>query len=173
MPEDAWQAGDGYRIERFPAPGSAVDEAAVLAFWRAEDAVGADEARRRIDEVLFVGVTPSGALASVVSAYLAVHPQLHLPMWHMRVFVGVAHRRSQLALRLARTVRDDLKARFASGEDQRAAGLLYEVESPLLKTVDTLIWEPVDFAFVGLNARGDHVRVHYFQGACVPLPAGA
>jgi hypothetical protein len=38
------------------------------------------------------------------------------------------------------------------------------------KYLNTAIWQPVDFIFVGDNERGDPVPVHYFPGAQVPLP---
>ena len=31
-------------------------------------------------------------------------------------------------------------------------------------------WMPTEFTFIGENAKGDHVRVHYFPGARAPLP---
>ncbi len=33
------------------------------------------------------------------------------------------------------------------------------------------LWLPADFTFIGENAKGDHVRVHYFPGAHVPAGA--
>lgn len=38
------------------------------------------------------------------------------------------------------------------------------------KYLNTAIWQPVDFIFVGDNERGDPVRVDYLPGAQVPLP---
>jgi hypothetical protein len=48
----------------------------------------------------------------------------------------------------------------------------FELENPgMRKYINTAIWQPVDFIYIGDNDRGVPVRVHYFPGACVPLPA--
>jgi len=64
-----------------------------------------------------------------------------------------------------------LDERYASGEDTRAGGMLFEVESQVLQRYyNRALWHPTDFNFIGENERGDHVRVHYFPGAEIPLP---
>ena len=112
-----------------------------------------------------VGVDRQGAVGAVTSRYLRRNDQLRMPMWHYRVFVGAAHRRvGENGLRIALAGRDDLDGRFVRGEDTRAGGIVFELENRELEDVDPRIWELLDFAFVGVNARGDHVRVHYFPG---------
>jgi hypothetical protein len=52
----------------------------------------------------------------------------------------------------------------------RASGVCFELENEgMRKYINTAIWQPVDFIFVGDNERGVPVRVHYFPGARVPL----
>jgi hypothetical protein len=78
---------------------------------------------------------------------------------------------NNLASRFAIDGRDHLERRFTSGEDTRGLGILYEIENELLKTyLNKGRWVPSDFTFIGENKRGDHVRVHYFDGAKVPPP---
>jgi hypothetical protein len=69
-------------------------------------------------------------------------------------------------------VRDHLEQRFVDGEDTRATGMAYEIENDGLKSYfNRALWLPLRCYFIGANSRGDHVRVHYFRGARVPLPA--
>jgi hypothetical protein len=70
--------------------------------------------------------------------------------------------------------RDLLERRFQSGDDTRAGGVGFELQNKgMRKYLNTAIWQPVDFIFIGDSERGDPVRVHYFPGARVPLPQAA
>jgi hypothetical protein len=70
--------------------------------------------------------------------------------------------------------RDLLGRRFRSGEDTRAGGIAFELQNEgMRKYLNMAIWQPADFIFVGDNARGEPVRVHYFPGAHAPLPHAA
>ena len=63
--------------------------------------------------------------------------------------------------------------RFTSGADTRGAGIIFEVENEGLKRgFPEALWLPEEFSFIGENAHGDHVHVHYFPGATVPIAAG-
>ena len=158
------------RIHLF-AGQDAVDAAAVTDLWTREAGLTKDEARRRIGEVLLVATDDAGALAGVSTVYLRQSEQLRMDLWHFRVFVAAAHRNGTLAVHLARHARDLLRARFVSGQDVRGAGMIFEVEHPgLRRRLDQAVWPRTDFAFIGLNARGAHVRVHYFPGALAPEP---
>ena len=67
--------------------------------------------------------------------------------------------------------RDLLQARFIGGEDTRAGGVCFVLQNlGIRKCLNTDIWQPVDFIFVGDNEWGDPVRVHYFSRLQVPLP---
>ena len=168
---------DRYRVEPF----SSADEAGaeeVIALWRREGALpehGKDapdaEAERRVAEVIAVARERDEGVVGVTSAYLKRNEQLRMDLWHIRVFVAGAHRGAFLAIHLAWSGRDLLEQRFTSGEDTRAAGILYEVETVALRSYyNRALWLRTDFTFIGENQRGDHVRVHYFPGARAPLP---
>jgi hypothetical protein len=89
----------------------------------------------------------------------------------VRVYVAEQHRRSDIAITLAITAREILGKRFVSGEDLRGAGMLFEVENEILKTVfDRGHWRRTQFDFIAERPWGDHVRVHYFPGALAPEP---
>jgi hypothetical protein len=160
----------GLRIEVF-AEQDEVTEQDVIDLWEREGAVVGEEARRRILEVLLVGIHDEAGVVGVSSAYLQRNPQLDLPLWYYRAFVSSRFRMGSMAILLALRGRDLLKQRYVEGADTRASGLIYEVENPGLKTYfNHATWLPTQFTFIGENVKGDHVRVHYFPGARAPLP---
>src|SRR5205085_6583686 len=131
------------------------------------------DAERRLSEVLMVATDARGVLAGVSTAYLARQQQLQADLWHFRVLVLSAHRRSDVAFSLALAGRDRMVERHTSGEDRRGLGIVFEVENPALKRhLPKGLWRETDFLLVGVNARGAHVRVHYFPGVHAPEPPG-
>jgi hypothetical protein len=168
--QDTHPLEDRYRIVRMTETGDATPDD-VLALWARESAVPEAEARRRVHEVHLVAIERNEGLVGVASAYLERNAQLAMDLWYYRAFVARAHRRSSLAAQLALHGRDLLEDRFVSGEDTRAAGIIYEVENEGLKLYfNKALWLPTEFTFIGENERGDHVRVHYFPGAEAPIP---
>jgi hypothetical protein len=144
----------------------------VIAMWTAEGALPAAEARRRVDELLFVATDREGALAGVSTRYLHRNEQLGMDLWHFRVFVAQAFRKSFVATSLAVLGREYLRDAYVSGRDTRAPGLIYEVESPILKQFfPNAVWFPADVIYIGDSPHGAHVRVHYFPGAVAPEPS--
>jgi hypothetical protein len=146
----------------------------VIELWNREAALDPVEAECRLSEVLLIATEDDGSLAGVSTTYLKYNEQLQAELWHFRVFVAGAHRQSGLAIELARTARDHLCGRYTSGAEPRGIGILFEVESQILKHyIPQAVWPHTQFVFIGENARGDHVRVFYFPGALAPEPGGA
>jgi hypothetical protein len=107
----------------------------------------------------------------VSSAGLRRNEQLWMEMWHYRVFVGAAYRRTHLAVALTLGSREHLKERYVSGADTRAQGVVMAIQNEHLRQLDDAVWRATDYAFIGENTRGDHLRVHYFPGATAPEPS--
>lgn len=170
MADPAFALGSSYRVDVF-AEQTVVDERAVLDLWAREGVVIPEGPERRVAQVLIVATTTAGELAGLSTTYLAHNKQLRMNLWHLRTYVAVAHRMSNVSLALGRLARDHLSRRFVTGEDSRAAGLIYEVENEDLKRlVNYANWATSGFRFIGENRRGAHVRVHYFPGAQAPPP---
>jgi hypothetical protein len=170
MLEERWQLTPGYRV----APLLEHEELTaddVVAVWINEGVLDPEEARRRVSEILLVATDQQGRVAGVCTTYLARNDQLRADMWYFRTFVAADHRQFNLAVTLALQGRDYLVSRYVSGEDRRGLGIIFEVENAgLQQHFPEALWLPTDFLFIGENARGAHVRVHYFPGALAPDP---
>jgi hypothetical protein len=162
----------GYRVELF-AEQEAIGPADVVDLWVREANLTPAEAERRIAEVVVVATDRDARPAAVSTAYLAHNDQLGAELWYVRTFVAAAHRRTLLATAVVRRARDHLAGRFAQGLERRGIGAAFEAESELLRRGDPrAVWTRTESVFIGVNARGDHVRVHYFPGVLAPEPPG-
>ena len=162
----------GYRI----VPLAETDAAGpddVLELWKREGALpDPEEARRRVHEVSMVALDTRDRVAAVSTVYLQRNAQLDMDLWNLRGFVATEHRMGNLATRILWATRDQLREGYDSGRDTRGAGVLLDVENQLLMTYfNRAFWVLSDFWFIGETQRGAHVRVHYFPGARVPIPA--
>lgn len=168
--ERGWPLSGEYRVDLFSQQ-EAVRAEDVVAMWTGEGALPAEEARRRVGEILVVATDRQRQPVGVSTTQLRRHQQLRAELWHSRVFVASAHRQSHLAVALAMAGRDHLVERFREGTDRRGIGVIFNVESELLKrSLPQADWPRTHFLFIAENARGDHVRVYYFPGALAPEP---
>ena len=137
--------------------------------WRRETGMPDDEVARRLYEVLFVALL-DGELIGLSSTFLQRNERLRMDLWHYRVFVVPAHRRTHAALDLMRSGIDHLEERFTSGRDRRAAGVMVEVEGREVAAINRAVWRRTGLVFVGENEDGFGLRVRYFHGALAPEP---
>lgn len=159
----------GYQIENVRGAVTPELEEAVVRLWLDEKILPEAEARQRIRQLLLVArEQESGKIAGVSTTYLETQPVLRMPLWYMRIFVPAVHRESKIAFHLTCQSLDYHHQRFVSGEDTSGRGFYTEVENPFLKKYrNEAVWSTTGMAFVGLNARGDHCRVRYFDGATI------
>jgi hypothetical protein len=178
LSDHSWPLEGGYRIDVFSEQ-TAVTLDQVIGLWTTEGGLAAQEARRRVGEILLVAVGPNSELAGISTAYLKRSEQLRADLWHVRMMVAGAHRRSAIGLYSARLGLEHLVQRYVSGEDRRGIGVIYEVENEALKRPAPgklsqynarARWPGVDVTFIGESTNGAHVRVHYFPGAHAPEP---
>jgi hypothetical protein len=163
-----WSIDERYRVE--PYSGDPEIASAIVAMWARERAVQpAEEAQRRVHEAINVVIDREDGVVAVSTAFVRRNAQLDLNLWYFRTFVSSPHRNTHIATQLTMHNRDLLEQRFVSGDDTRAAGVAFELENPgMRKYINSAIWQPVDFIYIGDNDRGVPVRVHYFPGARVP-----
>jgi hypothetical protein len=140
--------------------------------WARERAVvPEEEARRRVHEAINVVIDRDEGVVAVSTAYVQRNTKLDMNLWYFRTFVSSPHRNTHVSTQLTFKNRDLLEHRYTSGEDTRAGGIAFELENQgLRKYLNTAIWQPADFIYIGDTERGVPVRVHYFPGARVPPP---
>lgn len=164
-----WSIDDRYRVEPFTGDTEVAN--AILELWAREGVVEEEEAQRRVHETLNVVTERDEGVIALSTAYIERSAQLGMDLWYFRTFVATAHRNTHVATQLTMHNRDLLERRFTSGEDTRAGGVAFELQNEgMRKYINTAIWQPVDFIFIGDSERGAPVRVHYFPGAHVPPP---
>ncbi len=141
----------------------------LVAMWLREGALKEADARTRVDQVLLVAVDDVGAPVGVSTRYLDHHAQTGMDLWHVRVFVTEAHRRSAMATALAVGARDHLAEGFTSGRDTRGAGMVFDVvNAGLLRSLTAPVWHATRVVLIGRYQGGEELRVFYFPGAQVP-----
>jgi hypothetical protein len=163
-----WSIDERYRVEAYA--GDPEVARGILELWGREGVVRRQEAQRRVHETLNVVIEREEGVVALSTAYVERSQQLGMDLWFFRTFVATPHRNTHVATQLTMHNRDLLERRFLSGEDTRAGGVGFELQNQgMRKYLNTAIWQPVDFIFIGDSERGDPVRVHYFPGARVPL----
>lgn len=167
--EEEYPVGATYRV--VPLSESGLTEDDVLALWARETGIPDADAQRRVHEVQLVAVKEDGTLVAVSTAYTQRNEQLRMDFWHFRTYVAVAERHSNLAGRLALAGCDHLEQGYIDGHEDRAAGLVMEIENEGLRTYfNRALWLPLGLHFIGELPNGAHVRVRYFPGAKVTPP---
>lgn len=135
--------------------------------WLADGVISPAEAERRSDQLLLVAThVADETIAGMATTYLETARRLALPLWHMRAYVAPEYRRHEIGFQMLLETVKYHRERFASGKDTRGLGLYMEIENPHIKQHrNQALWPLSGLAFVGVNAKGDHCRVSYFEGA--------
>ena len=139
----------------------------LIAYWLKEEALPTRElAEKRLEQVYAVARDGEQNLCGVCTVFLNFNRRLENSFYYFRTYVSAEHRRSKLGTKLILTTRDELNARYVSGDHRAAIGMIVEVQNAALKQHHTAaIWPATQFVYIGRNQRGDHVRVYYFDGA--------
>ena len=146
---------------------TAENDAAVLAFWKQENALASDaQAQERLKQVVMHARDGSGAVAGVSTAVPMMHPRLGQSMYYFRCFIGKQWRKTLLVGHLLKRTRNLLE-QYARDNGYPCIGVILELESERFKRVG---WNPVwtslgDFVYIGKSQRNLDLRVSYFRGA--------
>lgn len=170
MPETAWSLEGGYTAALFGAQDD-VTEQDVIDLWTREADLDAEEAQRRLSELVLIVTDPDRRLVGISTAYLARSGRLRAELWHIRMFVSAADRQRAVAGGMSRVLAEHLTERYLSG-DPRGIGMIYEIESDVLKRgLNQGVSPAGKFVFIGVDSAGRDIRVRYFPGALAPEPA--
>lgn len=142
----------------------------VCEMWLREGALDAQEASRRVEEVLLVAATADGEPAGVSTVHLLHERQLRMDLWFYRTYVAARHRRSQVAEMLVHGSFALLQRRWTDGEDRRGAGMAFHMQNQEMRAAfPHAVWPRVHMAYVTRTPMSD-MRVRYFPGALAPDP---
>ncbi len=146
--------------------GTPKDGAAVLEFWRRENAMGDEaKAQQRLREVVLHAVTDAGDVAGVCTAVPITLPRLGQPMYYYRCFIGGAWRKSRLVYGMVNHAFDALEA-FARDNNYPCIGVLLELENSRFgKKLRAPVWPHTRFIYIGKSQRNLDLRLRYFRGA--------
>lgn len=145
------------------------DAQEIVEFWVREKALPDESSgRKRIDQiVLFARSADTGEVAGICSATPQIPPQLKVPLYYYRTFIGSGWRSSKLVYYLLKRA-SRLLEEYAIENDYPCIGILVELENPSFKRPGrkrkAVMWQP-PFTYVGQSPRGLDMRVYYFRGA--------
>jgi hypothetical protein len=158
-------------IQHWPQ-GTPKDGAAVLDFWRRENAI-ADEAQaqQRLREVVMHTTDEAGEVAGVCTAVPLTLPRLGQPMYYYRCFIAAKWRRIRLGTSLT-THAFTVLEKYARANNYPCIGVVMELENTgLVETLNMPIWPINPFIYIGKSQRNLELRVQYFDGALLKKPA--
>lgn len=141
-------------------------------FWIEENAIPANQSvEDRARQLMVIARDDKGKLIGVSTAVRTPIPNLLNNIFYFfRCFVA-AHRRSEgLSMALSHQARQSMHERFLSGEDTVAKGFYIVVESETYKKYHTrsvLAVGGLDNVFIGVDEKGRHLRVGWFDGATI------
>lgn len=140
--------------------------AEIVAFWRAESALPADEdAGNRARQVVVVMRDADGAIAAISTAVIKRIPRLLQPLYYYRTFCAEKHRGRRTMLDMLSHCQDALREYNNGLNNPEAIGMLIELESSMLAgRYDEAQNTETGFSFIGQSPRGFNLFVRYFPG---------
>lgn len=145
----------------------------LVAFWRDNNAIVNDAiARRRVEQVVCIARDAHGALCGVATATVEVLPRLRQPLYYYRQYFAKVLRGQRQELSFYLRAKQILQAHNAALPQAESLGILLEVENAKIAAAYRLAYEPAfDATFIGYSPRGLQLRVSYFEGAELMMPA--
>ncbi|MBQ0799701.1 MAG: GNAT family N-acetyltransferase [Porticoccaceae bacterium] len=145
----------------------------VISFWVSENAFQGDRAimESRARQLIVVARDADKNIIAVNTAERMKIPLL-LNNWFYfyRVFVSPAYRKKGVMMAVSHRAREYLHQRFISGEDTVAKGFYTAAENSILQKVQTqavMVIGGIDHPFIGVDKKGRHLRVGWFDGATI------
>ncbi len=139
----------------------------IITFWLAHKALPNREmAKKRVQQVAVVARNSQDEIVGITTAYEQFSEHLENYFFFVRAFVVESARRSSVASDIVNQLKANMEEAAEDGKLGRCIGLYMEVENKQLQALrNQAVWPATKFVYVGKNARGDHLRVYYFDGA--------
>jgi GNAT superfamily N-acetyltransferase len=148
-------------------PSTRVDHAAAIeAFWAREGGTDATQlAQVRLPQVVLHVQDRQGTVVAVCTAARTDAERLGEMVYYYRSFVTAAWRKHGIALSMLQHAEQCL-AEHARSNDFPCIGILVEIQSRELREIaKRAFWPRTRFSYIGRNAAGNKLFVHYFDGA--------
>lgn len=144
----------------------------ILAFWRAESALPANEdGSARAKQAVTVMRDADGTIAAISTVVIKRIPRLQQPLYYYRTFCAERHRGRRTMLDMLSHCQNTLTAYCAGQQQPEAIGILIELESAMLSgRYDEAQNTETGFCFIGRSPRGNNLFVRYFPGAKLQAP---
>ncbi|PIE69980.1 MAG: hypothetical protein CSA22_10385 [Deltaproteobacteria bacterium] len=148
-------------------------QADVIDFWERTGLLPkAADATERSRQVVFIVRDHRRQIVGVCSVYRQFVRRLTSQMLMFRTLIDKPFRRSGIGLELLKKTRDFFNARFIDGTDTDCIGLMVILENRQLNAVvRRAVCPRTGFIFIGLNDRGQQMRVFYFDNAKIGADA--
>src|SRR5450432_2482706 len=134
--------------------GTPKDGAAVLEFWRRENAIGDEaKAQERLREVVMHACTGGGEVAGICTAVPVTLPRLGQPMYYYRCFIGRDWRNSRLVLSMLNRAFNVLQD-YARVHGFPCIGVILELENARFgQALRAPVWPGTGFVYIGRSQR--------------------
>ena len=143
----------------------------LIDFWRSEDIIFPDEvAEERINQLVMIARDPAGTIIGVCTARIAYIEHLINNFYYFRSYVGEKYRSQGLAFDFTVQTRKFFNQLFQDGIETKVIGVFMEIENEQLKRRNKAVWESGqdwNFYFVGMDSKGNHLRVSYFENTYI------
>ena len=139
----------------------------IIAFWLEHGALtDAAAARARVDEIVAVARTGTGAIAGVCTAAPRLVPDLGRTLYYYRTFIAPAHRDGFIVRRLLTVAVAALEGYSRDHPDDAADGVYIELENPLFSEhLRYAVWprKGLEFVYIGKTPTGHERRLLWFR----------
>lgn len=148
-----------------------IDE--IIAFWTTENALPPDEnAQDRAKQAVVLARDGDGRIVGTSTAHLRIVPRLALPMFYYRMYSSPDHRGQRAGYAMLEKTQAVLEAYTRTHANQRALGIVLEVENKTYSGRYPQAAWPMNFNFIGYSPRKLPIYAYYFAGAELLPPAG-
>jgi hypothetical protein len=139
---------------------------AVMQFWLNSRLLSAEEAEKRVAEVVMTVRDEQNEIIGISTAYKAFVKQLGHHFYMFRCAIREQERHPGLTSLLLVKTRDHLESIHQNDEGVICKGLMTVVENPRInETRREAVWPASKMVYIGATKDGRQIRLYYFKGA--------
>ena len=148
-------------------------ETELVKFWISNKAIASeDDAAKRTKQVVCIARDDSGAIVGASTAHPRIVPRLRQPMYYYRNFLAESVRGQRLGREFLQQTKQALQEYNLALAKPLCLGLIIEIENKRLAAEhNEAQWKETGFTFIGYSPKGLTLRVWYFDGARLFMPA--